>query len=221
MVGSPARKPRRKRPDRYHHGDLQKALLQEAVRTIQAQGVERLTLRGIGESLGVSRTALYRHFSDKSALLAEVASQGFRLLRESLLRAWEAGGRDREGLDAMGVAYVRFALQNPSHYRVMFGGFLGSKGPPGTLAMEGRAAFHVLVDALVAQQKEGLVRQDDPLHVAHFVWATVHGISMLAIDGMLGKTSDAEEMARYANGRIRAAIAAASEDDPRGSMAAR
>lgn len=220
MVGSLARKARRKRPDRYHHGDLRQALLQEALRTIQAEGVERLTLRGIGESLGVSRTALYRHFADKSALLTEVASQGFRLLREGLGRAREEGGRGSDGFDAMGLAYVRFALQNPSHYRVMFGGFLGSREPQGTLEEEGRAAFQVLVDALVAQQKAGLVRLDDPLHLARFVWATVHGVSMLAIDGMLGKKgSDVLELARYANGRIRAGIAAASEDSPRGSMA--
>ncbi len=207
MVRSEVRKPRRKEPDRYHHGHLRQALIQEAVRTIQVQGVERLTLRGIGDSLGVSRTALYRHFADKSALLAEVASQGFRLLRQKLESGWERAGRGREGLDAMGVAYVRFALQNPSHYRVMFGGFVGSREPKGTLAVEGPAALQTLVDALVAQQKAGLVRKDDPLQLAHFVWATVHGISMLAIDGMLGKTSDAEELARYANGRIRAGIA--------------
>ncbi len=209
MARSAIRKPRRKGPDRYHHGDLREALLEEAVRTIQAQGVERLTLRGIGDSLGVSRTALYRHFSDKGALLEEVACEGFRLLREKLVRAWEEGGGGLEGFDAMGLAYVRFALQNPSHYRVMFGGFLGSREPQGALKEEGRAAFRALVDALIALQKAGLARQDDPLHLAHFVWATVHGISMLAIDGLLaGKGSDVLELARYANGRILDGVAA-------------
>src|SRR5262245_45006102 len=100
--------PPRKRGDRYHHGDLRRALLQEALRTIHANGVQALTLRAVGQQLGVSRTALYRHFADKSALLAAVAGEGFRTLREDLEEAWSRHGRGHEGFAAMGVAYVRF-----------------------------------------------------------------------------------------------------------------
>ena len=60
----------------YHHGDLRHALLDEALRTIQTHGVEHLTLRTVGEALGVSRSALYRHFADKQALLAAVGKEG-------------------------------------------------------------------------------------------------------------------------------------------------
>src|ERR1043165_3146808 len=89
----PSKKPR----DRYHHGDLRRALLQAAVRTLQKQGLGALTLRAVGEELGVSRWALYRHFSDKSALLTAVASEGFRMLRDELLGAWEDRGRGLVG----------------------------------------------------------------------------------------------------------------------------
>src|SRR5688572_10252488 len=75
--------PRRKPVSRYHHGDLRPALLEEAVRTIRKDGVEALTLREAGRRLGVSRTALYRHFADKSALLAAVAREGFQRFRRS------------------------------------------------------------------------------------------------------------------------------------------
>ena len=110
MPPQPPRQPRparpvRRRPDRYHHGDLRRALLLEAVRTIQADGAAALTLRGVGDRLGVSRTALYRHFADKQALLGEVAAEGFRMLRAALREAWGRGGR--AGFDAMGVAYVQ------------------------------------------------------------------------------------------------------------------
>src|SRR6187402_3406059 len=94
----------RKQPDRYHHGDLPRAMLQEAVRTIQKDGVESLTLRGVGERLGVSRSALYRHFADKQALLRAVAGEGFRLLRSTLLEAWNSEGRGHTGFEAMGAA---------------------------------------------------------------------------------------------------------------------
>ena len=80
---------KRSAPASYHHGDLRRALLEEAVRTIQTHGVEALTLRTVGERLGVSRTALYRHFADKPALLAAVGREGFRLLRLALTEAWE------------------------------------------------------------------------------------------------------------------------------------
>src|SRR5512134_2762303 len=103
------RKPHRS----YHHGNLRRALLDEALATIRAEGVDGLTLREIGARLGVSRTALYRHFVDKRALLTAVATEGFRRLREQLVTAWEEGGRGPAAFRSMGVAYVRFAVENP------------------------------------------------------------------------------------------------------------
>src|SRR5918994_1954299 len=85
-VSTPTRKVRKK-GDRYHHGDLSRALVQATLRTIQRDGVEAVTLRGVGEDVGVSRTALYRHFADKSALLRAVAREGFRMLRLALVDA--------------------------------------------------------------------------------------------------------------------------------------
>jgi AcrR family transcriptional regulator len=211
MAPTQAPPPARKRRDHYHHGDLQRALLREALRTIQAQGVEGLTLRAVGKTLGVSRTALYRHFADKSALLAAVAREGFRTLRLELLAAWENGGRGRRGFEAMGEAYVRFAVAHPSHYRVMFGGFLATGAGDPALMAEASGAFQALVDALVAQQKAGLVRRDDPLQLARFIWAIVHGIARLAIDGQLhGSAADAEALTRYAINRVRTGIAPAA-----------
>jgi AcrR family transcriptional regulator len=191
----------------YHHGDLRRALLEEALRIIQTEGVERLTLRAVGERLGVSRTALYRHFADKQALLAAVGREGFRTLRLALQEAWEREGRGRAGFDAMGQAYVRFAVEHPSHYRVMFGGFIESCSKDEEFVREATGAFQVLVDALVAQQEGGIVRADDPTILARFIWSNVHGIAMLAIDGQL-RDADPQGAAlvRYANERLRDAI---------------
>jgi AcrR family transcriptional regulator len=146
-------------------------------------GVDALTLRGIGLRLGVSRTALYRHFADKRALLSAVATEGFRMLRERLVEAWGAGGVSE--FNATGVAYIRFAMANPSHYRVMFGGFVDDVPRDEELAREATVAFQTLVDSIVVLQKRGAVRKDDPLQLARFIWAAVHGISMLIIDGQL------------------------------------
>ena len=205
----PGRAPR-KPPDRYHHGDLRRALVQEAVRTIQAKGVDALTLRAVGQKLGVSRTALYRHFTDKSALLAAVAGEGFHTLRVQLVEAWEHGGRGVEAFEAMGAAYVRFAVANPSYYRVMFGGFVHDGTTDPELAQEGAGAFQALVDALVALQQNGLMRQDEPLQMARFIWAVVHGVAMLTIDGRLGlRAMETDELVRYALTRVRTGVAKA------------
>src|SRR5215470_3431793 len=119
MARSTHPRPGKKPAKPYHHGDLRRALLDEALRTIQTHGVEHLTLRTVGERLGVSRSALYRHFADKQSLLATVGTEGFRKLRQTLADAWEKHGRGHAGFNSMGKAYVQFAIKNPSHYRVM------------------------------------------------------------------------------------------------------
>jgi AcrR family transcriptional regulator len=208
MTGSTARRPRKKRPGRYHHGDLRRALIDQALRTIDRHGVEAVTLREVGEALGVSRTALYRHFADKQALLAAVSCEGFRTLRLALLDAWEGGGRGFDGFVAMGAAYLRFAVEHPAHYRVMFGRFKEASARDPELKDEAEGAFRALVEALVALQRERLVREDDPMLMACFVWSVTHGIAMLAIDGQLGQIDPSgEALNRYAAERLRAALA--------------
>jgi AcrR family transcriptional regulator len=195
------------KPDRpYHHGNLRRALLDEALATIRAEGVDGLTLREIGARLGVSRTALYRHFADKRALLAAVATEGFRTLREQLVTAWEEGGRGRAAFDSIGVAYVRFAVANPSHYRVMFGGFVDPKASDPELNAEAAGAFQALVDALAALQRDAIMRAEDTVTMARFVWAVVHGVAMLGIDGQLREPSAVEELTRYALERLQTGI---------------
>lgn len=209
MTRSTAGRPKKKRAGTYHHGDLRRALIDEALRTIQADGVEYLTLRAVALKLGVSRTALYRHFSDKQALLAAVGREGFRTLALALTEAWEQHGRGRAGFEAMGMAYVTFAVTHPAHYRVMFGRFVESCSKDPEFVLQARSAFQVLVDSVVEQQQAGLVRRDAPLIVARFIWAVVHGVAMLAIDGQLrGQDERGEALNRYAVERIRAAIAA-------------
>ena len=107
----------------------------------------------------------------------------------------------------MGVAYVRFAVANPSHYRVMFGGFVDpEQACEPELATEAAGAFQALVDALAALQRDGSVRGDDTALMARFVWAVVHGVAMLGIDGQLPQPGGVEELAAYARERLRTGI---------------
>jgi AcrR family transcriptional regulator len=207
MVRSSPSRARKKPAERYHHGDLRRALLDEALHTIQAEGVRQLTLRTVGEKLGVSRSALYRHFADKQALLSAVGCEGFRMLRQAIADAWESHGHGTTGFNAMAEAYVQFAVAHPSHYRVMFGGFIEFARKDKDFTGEAKAAFQVLVDSLVDQQNTGLIRRDDPVLMARFVWAVVHGISMLAIDGQIRGAGQREALEQYAIERFRGTLA--------------
>ena len=177
------------------------------MRTIQTDGVDHLTLRTVGERLGSLEPRSIAHFSDKQALLAAVGREGFRMLRLALTDAWDQHGRGREGFEAMGMAYVNFAVTHPAHYRVMFGRFVESCAKDTAFVEEATSAFQVLVDSLVEQQQAGLVRRDDPLLLARLIWSFVHGIAMLVIDGQFrGVDETGETLNRYAVGRIRDAI---------------
>ena len=79
------------------------------------------------------------------------------------------------------------------------------------LAVEGAGAFQTLVDALAALQRAGLVRDDDTLTMARFIWAFVHGVAMLAIDGLLREPGAVDELLAYTRQRLRTAIAAGIE----------
>lgn len=218
MADSDALMPSRKPAAQYHHGDLRNALLLEAVKAIGTEGVEKLTLRDVGARLGVSRTALYRHFPDKAALIAAVSAEGFQRLRADLLNAWGTAEGTRRGFDLMGVAYVGFAVAHPSHYRVMFGDYRRLCEGHADLQGAAGSAFEVLVQAITSLQAARLARLDDPMLMAQFVWATVHGIALLAIDGQMGPPPESDErltaLLRYSLVRLRAAL----DVDPSGAV---
>ena len=114
----------------------------------------------------------------------------------------------------MGVAYVRFSVASPAHYRVMFGGFVDAKAGDAELDTEAAGAFQALVDALAALQRDGLVRGDDTLTMARFVWANVHGVAMLGIDGQLRQPGAVEGLAAYARERLWTGIASEISQQP-------
>jgi AcrR family transcriptional regulator len=187
----------RKRKGAYHHGDLERALLDAALRTIGEDGVRGLTLRGVGARLGVSRTALYRHFDDKAALLARVAAEGFRRLHQALTGAIaKAAAEGTDTLQEMARAYVRFALSSQAHYQTMFGGFLTDWSRYPDLVQHAGAAFDVLADAIRDEQRRGRIAPGDPIELAEITWSLTHGIATLGAAGQLERTGlDVEALA--------------------------
>lgn len=173
----------RSKPPRYHHGDLRQALLDVALELIAERGPDEFTLRGAARRIGVSHSAPYRHFADKDALLIELACAGFEALevagREAM--AGVEADQPRARLRAFGEAYLGFAAEHPAQYRVMFGRAISK--PSEALREAGERAFDLLEDTVA--ELLGPDRAHASREHAMAIMAGVHGLAMLALDGML------------------------------------
>lgn len=180
----------------YHHGDLRAALIEAGLAILAQEGARALTVRAAARRAGVSHNAPYRHFADKTALLAAIAQEGFEALANDLERARAgAGATARAQLEETGWAYVRYALAHPDHLRVMFGGLIPDFEAHPDLAAVGGRAFTVLVEVLQSGQTRGEVADGDPRQLAQTAWGMVHGLALLLIDHQI-PTSDAAERER-------------------------
>ncbi len=181
----------------YHHGDLRAALIAEAAAMIADGGAASVTMREIGRRVGVSRAAPYRHFPDKAALLVAVAATGFRRLGDRL----DSVGADAPGSGVgrfrrMGEEYVRFALENPAHYRLMYGREALTREDLPELREAADALFEQLVDVFRAHQRSGAIRRQDPRRQAYIAWSAVHGLASLLIDGQIQAAQDVDALVR-------------------------
>jgi AcrR family transcriptional regulator len=153
----------------YHHGDLRTVILGEAARLIAEGGAERLSLRELAREAGVSHAAPAHHFTDRRGLFTALAAEGFTLLAAALEAA------QPEFLDAA-LAYVRFALDHPAHFAVMFDSSLLDVDDPALLAAQTAAS---------AELSRGVATLSDPKAKANpkdaelAAWSLVHGFSML------------------------------------------
>ena len=163
---------------RYHHGDLRRALVAAALELLE-EG-EELSLRAVARRAGVSHTAPYHHFRDRRALVAAVAQEGLLALRDALAEAGE--GLDPQGrLLESGVAYVRFAVSNPTRFRLMFSAELADRSELPELQAASEAAYGELLANVRRLKGEG-AREEEIRTRALGAWSTVHGLSMLLLD---------------------------------------
>ena len=190
---------RRKPKTRYHHGNLRAALIQCGLELIERKGIHALTLREIGKQLGVSRSAAYRHFKDKAALLSAISEAGFLEFGNVV----EAGRKDAgkgfaTQMDAMALAYARFADEHRAQFELMFAALLET----GAAEIGGGRNLRILEEIIREAQQAGEVRQGDPVLLARVVWALVHGASMLRM------SEDSEEPAfiRFSTEALRSGL---------------
>ena len=163
----------------YHHGELRESLLQTAEALLEEDGPAGLSLRKVGRQLGVTPGAPYRHFEDKDALLAALATEGFRKLRATMLANQEGAPNAEERLRRAGVGYLEFASTHPELFRLMFG-WMPARDVP-ELCEAGDAAFAAYEEVLEACEKEGVLARS-VRDAGLLAWSAVHGAAFLLID---------------------------------------
>ncbi|MEV6194950.1 TetR/AcrR family transcriptional regulator [Streptomyces sp. NPDC051920] len=166
----------------YHHGDLRAACLRAARELLEEDGSAGLSLRAVARRAGVSATAPYRHYADRDALVSAVAAEGYRELAEHLAAVHPAPSTP-DDLAAVAVVYVRFALDHPALFRAMF-------AEPCDPTSEERVA----ATAVIREYVQGIVRDafpgtDDAAALGTTVWALVHGLAFLHLDGKLDSST--------------------------------
>jgi AcrR family transcriptional regulator len=177
----------------YHHGDLRRAVLDAALEVIAASGPSAISLRDLARRAGVSHAAPAHHFKDKAGLLTAIAVEGNEMLADSLE---EALAEERTGLIDLGVRYVRFALDHPAHFEVMFRPDLYHRKAPELVAARERTG-QLLRGTVQAMPEE--TRGPDASLAQLAAWSVAHGFATLTRGGNLDRTigdGDAAEVFR-------------------------
>jgi AcrR family transcriptional regulator len=164
-------------PRNYHHGDLRAALIETGLRLLGERSADDLGLREVARAVGVSATSVYRHFPNKSALMAALAAEGLARLGAAQHAASDAAGGGVAGFSATGAAYVRFALAHPALFRLIFA---NPTAHPGEANEDDAMTFLRANAAALAAESNG-----DARVVALQAWAIAHGLAMLILDGQV------------------------------------
>ena len=161
----------------YHHGALHSALIEAAVALAREGGPDRVILREAARAAGVSHSAAYRHFADRDALLAEVSRYARSELAAEMRRRVKRTKDPRLRLQAVGTAYINFALTQPGLFRTAF------TSHPSTAQRDadtdGAEPYEVLSQVLDEAQAAGVLHPDHRPGAEIAVWSAVHGVACL------------------------------------------
>lgn len=175
----------------YHHGDLRTALIDAGLELTRAGGPDTLTIREATRRVGVSPNAAYRHFADREALLRAVAAaiqhRMVARMNDSMRRRSSREARDR--LRAVGLGYIRFALDEPGWFSTAFFGAQVADVPHETTIAP---PYVALVDALDAMVNVGALSPERREGAEWPCWSAVHGFAELALHGPLQGASRRE-----------------------------
>jgi AcrR family transcriptional regulator len=168
----------------YHHGDLRTALIDAGLQLTRSGGPEALTIREATRQVGVSPNAAYRHFVDREALLSAVASA----IQHQMVARMQSSARGQasDRLRAVGMGYIKFALDEPGWFMVAF--FSAEV----TTETATAPPYLALIDALDAMVSAKALSPDRRAGAEWPCWSAVHGFAELALRGPLRHASRRE-----------------------------
>lgn len=174
---------RRRRAPRGKGDELRDDILDATERLLVRTGrVDQVSIRAIAEAVGVTPPSIYMHFSDKDALVNAVCERHFAALDRVSAAATEGIDDPVDALRAMGRAYVRFGVEHPEEYRILFMSKELDLEPDVHLErIKGLSGFDRLVAAVDRCMRADAFESGDPFAVACVLWAGVHGITSLLI----------------------------------------
>ena len=171
----------------YHHGNLKEEFLTIAFEFIHHNDVDKLTLKVLSDATGTSRSAIYRHFGSKDALMEEIIRRGFEQFDRTtspLLLNGSIPLVDR--FYQTSKTYIQWAKANPNLYRLLFGRkYAHIREEILSIKEENCDAFGALKKAVEEGQREGILKQEDSLRQSVIIWASLHGLASLMIDGFM------------------------------------
>lgn len=178
-----ARKPASPR-DTYHHNDLQKAAVAKAVQFISERGGPAFSLRELATSLGVSHSAVYRHFADKDALLDSVTVLGFQEMTRYQRKAQARAESTPLGqLVALCAAYIDFAREQRGYFSLMFHAHPISQATASARDSHNSEALLSLVGAIRAAQDSGDLIAGEAERIAAYLVLAPHGLASFQAQG--------------------------------------
>ena len=148
---------------------------------IETGSAEAVSIRAIADAVGVTPPSIYLHFPDKGSLILAVCERHFEAFDAVIEEAGRSTDDPVESLRRRGQAYVRFGLENPEPYRILFMTRNDSAQQRDVVVGAGARAFQHLVDAVQRCIDAGAFRPVDPVLAATGVWAAVHGVTSLLI----------------------------------------
>jgi AcrR family transcriptional regulator len=181
MVADPSTETLRRRRAPRGSGDLLRDEILDAATDLlldigQAKAV---SIRSVAERVGVTPPSIYLHFQDKDALLDAVCARYFEKLDDEMQRVAAMQPSTAEVLRAQGLAYVRFATENPELYRIAtMGEWKSDSSVDAALA---NSAFEHICATVEALMAEGVFLAGDATGVALELWSAAHGVAALLI----------------------------------------
>jgi AcrR family transcriptional regulator len=160
---------------------LHQEIVAAAARLLAESGDEEaVSIRAVAAAVGVTPPSIYLHFADKTALMYAVCEERFAALDLYLEKEAAGATGPLDEIERRGRAYIRFGLDNPEHYRILF---MGRERPPmwDVERLPAASAFEHLVGSVQRAMAAGEVVDGDPLVIAVGLWTSVHGVTSLMI----------------------------------------